>query len=187
MQNRHMALEFTISYVKDSTDILRYYKKLGEQAMAQASDDALTATLDTESNSIAIIVKHLAGNMRSRWTNFLTTDGEKPDRNRDAEFESAPQTRAEILALWEAAWKIVFDELAPLTDDDLGRTIRIRGERHSVMQAINRQIAHYAYHIGQIVYIAKHYSARRWTSLTIPRGKSADFNSRVTAGLASQR
>jgi hypothetical protein len=182
-----MALEFTTSYMKDSTDILRYYKKLGERAIAQAPDDALTATLDPESNSIAIIVKHLTGNMRSRWTNFLTTDGEKPDRNRDAEFEFPLQTRAEILALWEAAWKIVFDELAPLTDDDLGRTIRIRGERHSVMQAINRQIAHYAYHIGQIVYIAKHYSAGRWTSLSIPRGKSADFNSRVNAGLASQR
>lgn len=182
-----MALEFTTSYVKDSTDILRYYKKLGEQAIAQASDESLTATLDPESNSIAIIVKHLAGNMRSRWTDFLTADGEKPDRNRDAEFESPPQSRAEILALWESAWKIVFESLAPLTDDDFNRTIRIRGERHSVMQAINRQIAHYAYHIGQIVYIAKHFSAGRWTPLSIPRGKSSDFNSRVNAGLSSQR
>ena len=182
-----MPLEFTTSYVKDSTDILRYYKRLGEQAIAQTSDDTLTTTLDPESNSIATIVKHLAGNMRSRWTNFLTSDGEKPDRNRDSEFESAPQTRAEILALWEAAWKIVFDELAPLTDVDLGRTIRIRGERHSVMQAINRQVAHYAYHIGQIVYVAKHFSSSRWNSLSIPRGKSADFNARVSAGLASQR
>lgn len=182
-----MALEFTTSYVKDSTDILRYHKRLGEQAIAQASDEALTATLDPESNSIATIVKHLTGNMRSRWKNFLTEDGEKADRNRDSEFESPPRTRAEILAMWEAAWKIVFDELAPLTDDDLGRTVRIRGERHSVMQAINRQIAHYAYHIGQIVYLAKHLSAGRWTALTIPRGKSAEFNSRVGAGLASQR
>jgi len=182
-----MALEFTTSYVKDSTDILRYYKRLGEQAIAQASDEALTATLDPESNSIAIIVKHLSGNMRSRWRNFLTEDGEKPDRNRDSEFEAAPQTRAEILTMWEAAWKIVFDELAPLTDEDLGRTVRIRGERHSVMQAINRQVAHYAYHIGQIVYLAKYLSAGSWTSLTIPRGKSADFNKRVGAGLASQR
>lgn len=182
-----MALEFTTSYVKDSTDILRYYKRLGEQAIAQAPDEALTATLDPESNSIAIIVKHLTGNMRSRWKNFLTEDGEKPDRNRDSEFEAPPETRAEILAMWEAAWKIVFDELAPLTDDHLGRTVRIRGERHSVMQAINRQIAHYAYHIGQIVYLTKHLSAGRWTALTIPRGKSADFNKRVGAGLASQR
>jgi Protein of unknown function (DUF1572) len=182
-----MPLEFTTSYIKDSVDILRYYKTLGERAMAQASDEALVSSPDPESNSIAIIVKHLAGNMRSRWSDFLTTDGEKPDRNRDSEFESPPQTRAELLALWESAWKIVFSEFAPLTDSDLARTVRIRGERHSVMQAINRQIAHYAYHIGQIVYIAKHYSADRWNSLTIPRGKSADFTSRVNAGLASQR
>jgi hypothetical protein len=182
-----VALEFTTSYVKDSSDLLRYYKRLGEQAMAQASDEALIATLDPESNSIAIIVKHLAGNMRSRWTDFLTTDGEKPDRHRDTEFESPPRTRTEILALWESAWKIVFDALSPLTDDDLGRTIHIRGERHSVMQAMNRQLAHYAYHIGQIVYLAKHYSADRWKSLSVPRGKSADFNARVHAGLASQR
>jgi len=187
MQNTPMPLEFTTSYVKDSIDILRYYKILGERAIEQALDEALLATPDPESNSIAIIVKHLAGNMRSRWTDFLTSDGEKLDRNRDSEFESPPQTRAEIIDLWECAWKIVFDSLAPLTDADLGRTILIRGERHSVMQAINRQIAHYAYHIGQIVYIAKHYSADRWRSLSIPRGKSSDFNSRVSAGLASQR
>jgi len=185
--NTSMALEFTASYIKDSVDILRYYKKLGERAIAQAPDDSLTATLDPESNSIAIIVKHLAGNMRSRWTDFLTSDGEKPDRNRDVEFESPPQTRAEILALWESAWKIVFDSLAPLTDADLGRTVRIRGERHSVMQAINRQIAHYAYHIGQIVYIAKHFTSDRWKSLSVPRGKSSEFNARVQAGQASQR
>ena len=185
--NTSMALEFTASYIKDSVDILRYYKKLGERAIAQAPDDSLTATLDPESNSIAIIVKHLAGNMRSRWTDFLTSDGEKVDRNRDVEFESPPQTRAEILALWESAWKIVFDSLAPLTDADLGRTVRIRGERHSVMQAINRQIAHYAYHIGQIVYIAKHFTSDRWKSLSVPRGKSSEFNARVQAGQASQR
>src|SRR5215472_13418972 len=182
-----MPLEFTTSYLMDSTDLLRYYKKLGEQAIAQASDEALLATPDSESNSIAIIVKHLSGNMRSRWTDFLTSDGEKPDRHRDSEFESPPQTRPEILALWESAWKIVFDSLAPLAEDDLARTVRIRGERHSVVQAIGRQIAHYAYHVGQIVYIAKHYSADHWKALTIPRGKSSDFNSRVSAGLASQR
>jgi len=182
-----MPLEFTTSYLMDSTNLLRYYKKLGERAIAQASDEALLATPDTESNSIAIIVKHLAGNMRSRWTDFLTSDGEKQDRNRDSEFESPPQTRSEILALWESAWKIVFDSLAPLAEDDLSRTVRIRGERHSVVQAINRQVAHYAYHVGQIVYIAKHYTADHWKSLTVPRGKSSDFNSRVSAGLASQR
>jgi uncharacterized damage-inducible protein DinB len=187
VQNRRMPLEFTTSYLKDSIDLLRYYKELAERAMAQAPDDALTATLDAESNSIAIIVKHVCGNMQSRWTDFLTSDGEKPGRNRDGEFELPPQTRAELLALWEASWKIAFDALAPLTDDDLGRTIRIRGERHSVMQAINRQVAHYAYHVGQIVYIAKHCSAERWKSLTIPRGKSAAFNARVSAGELSQR
>ena len=182
-----MALEFTTSYLKDSTDLLRYYKKLAERAIAQVPDAALTATLDAESNSIAIIVKHLTGNMQSRWSDFLTSDGEKPSRNRDAEFEAPPQTRAELLALWDASWKIVFDALAPLTDDDLVRTIRIRGERHSVLQAIHRQVAHYAYHIGQIVYIAKHCSSGQWKSLTIPRGKSADYNARVNAGEVSQR
>lgn len=182
-----MPLEFTTSYLKDSTDLLHYYKKLAERAIAQVPDDALTVALDDESNSIAIIAKHLCGNMKSRWTDFLTTDGEKPSRNRDSEFEVPPQTRAEITALWEASWKVVFDALTALTDHDLGRTIHIRGERHSVMQAIHRQVAHYAYHIGQIVYIAKHLSAGHWNSLTIPRGKSADYNARVNAGQASQR
>ncbi len=182
-----MALEFTTSYLADSITLLRYYKKLGEQAIAQVSDDGLTATPDAESNSIAIIVKHLAGNMRSRWTNFLTSDGEKPNRDRDSEFTDAPQTRAEILTMWEAAWKLVFEELAPMTDADLGRTILIRNERHSVMQAINRQVAHYAYHIGQIVYVSKHLASDRWTSLTVPRGKSSEFNARVASGKVSQR
>jgi uncharacterized damage-inducible protein DinB len=182
-----MAIEFTTSYVADSLSLLRYYKKLGEQAMAQCSDDALTAALDSESNSIAIIVKHMAGNMRSRWTDFLTSDGEKPDRDRESEFNAPPQTRAEILVMWEASWKVVFEALTPLTDSDLSHEIRIRGERHSVMQAINRQIAHYAYHIGQIVYVAKHLASDHWTSLTVPRGKSADFNAQVASGKASQR
>jgi hypothetical protein len=187
MDNRRMALEFTTSYLKDSIAVLRYYKRLGDQAMAQVSDADLTAALDAGSNSIAIIVKHLAGNMRSRWSDFLTSDGEKPGRDRDAEFESPPQTRAEIMEMWEAGWKLVFEALTPLTDADLSRTIRIRNEPHSVTQAINRQVAHYAYHIGQIVYIAKHLAADRWSSLSIPRGKSADFNVRVVSGKASQR
>src|ERR1700682_4511522 len=131
-QNDGMAHQFTTSYLKDSIDVFRYYKKLGERAIAQCPDEALFATLDTESNSIAIIVKHLAGNMRSRWTDFLASDGEKPDRNRDDEFCAAPQTRAEIMAIWEASWKIVFEALVPLTDADLGCTIRIRNEPHSV-------------------------------------------------------
>lgn len=182
-----MALEFTTSYLADSITLLRYYKELGDQAMAQVSDEGLAVALDAESNSIAIIVKHLTGNMRSRWTDFLTSDGEKPDRNRDDEFRAPPQTRAEIQQAWEASWKLVFEALAPLTDADLGRTIRIRNEPHSVMQAINRQLAHYAYHVGQIVFIAKHLASDRWTSLTVPRGKSADYNDRVASGEASQR
>src|ERR1700731_484115 len=130
-----MALEFTTSYLKDATDLFRYYKRLGDRAIEQAPDQAFVATLDEESNSIAIIVKHLSGNMKSRWTDFLTSDGEKPDRNRDSEFEAPPTTRAELAAMWELNWKLVFEALAPLTENDLARTIYIRGEAHSVMQA----------------------------------------------------
>jgi uncharacterized damage-inducible protein DinB len=182
-----MAHQFTTSYLKDSLDVFRYYKKLGERAMAQCPDEALFESLDAESNSIAIIVKHVAGNMRSRWTDFLTTDGEKPDRNRDTEFEDAPKTRAELLAMWERGWKHVFDALTPLADEDLVRTITIRTEPHSVMQAINRQVAHYSYHVGQIVYVAKHFAGNKWQTLTVPKKKSAEFNARVAAGEASQR
>jgi len=185
--NATMALEFTTSYLKDSTDVLRYCKKLAERAMAQVSDEALLASPDPESNSIAIIVKHLAGNMRSRFSDFLTSDGEKPDRKRDTEFEAPAKTRAELTAMWEAGWKHVFDALTPLTDEQLSHKIYIRSEAHSVTQAINRQVAHYAYHVGQIVYLAKHYSGANWKSLTIPRGKSEEFTSRVASGKASQR
>src|SRR5579883_2601835 len=160
--NSNMALEFTTSYLKDSIEVLQYYKKLGERAMAQVSDEALLATPDPESNSIAIIVKHLAGNMRSRFTDFLTSDGEKPDRNRDSEFETPPATRAELMALWNAGWDCVFQALTPLTEADFTRTVQIRSETYSVMQAINRQVAHYSYHIGQIVYLAKHYAGSNW-------------------------
>jgi hypothetical protein len=187
MQNLGMPLELTVSYLKDSTSLLHYYKRLGEKAIAQVADPDLLACSDPESNSIAIIVKHLAGNMVSRWTDFLTADGEKPHRNRDSEFEAPPETRAELLALWDGAWQVVFESLASLTEHDMTRTVRIRGEAHSVMQAINRQMAHYAYHIGQIVFIAKHLASDKWQSLSIPRGESADFNTRVAAGKASQR
>jgi hypothetical protein len=182
-----MAHQFTTSYLKDSIDVFRYYKKLGERAMWQCPDDALLESLDQESNSIAIIVKHMAGNMRSRWTDFLTTDGEKPDRNRDMEFETPPKTRAELMELWERGWKHVFDALEPLNDEDLVRMITIRTEPHSAMQAINRQLAHYSYHVGQIVYVAKHLAGNKWQTLTVPKKKSAEFNARVAAGEASQR
>jgi hypothetical protein len=137
-----MALELTTSYTRDSLAVFRYYKKLAERAMEQVTDEQLFAVLDGEMNSIAIIVKHLAGNMRSRWTDFLTSDGEKPDRKRDTEFENPSATRAELMTLWEDGWKCVFAALEPLSDADLSRTVEIRGESHSVMQAINRQIAH---------------------------------------------
>src|SRR5436309_11380325 len=140
-----MPHQFTTSYVKDSIDLFRYYKKLGERAMAQCSDEGLAATIDAESNSIAVIVKHMAGNMRSRWTDFLTSDGEKPDRNRDTEFEDAPKTRAALMETWERGWKHVFDALAPLSEEDLGRKITIRTDPHCVLHAINRQIADYFY------------------------------------------
>lgn len=184
-----MPLEFTTFYLKDSVEVLKHYKRLAERSMEQAQDEAFTAALDSESNSIAVIVKHVAGNMRSRFTDFLTSDGEKPDRNRDGEFEAPPQSRAEIMALWEAGWKCVFDALAPLSDQDLARTVLIRNEPHSVMQAINRQVAHCSYHVGQIVFLAKHFAAAGggWTAITIPRGKSGDFTARVAAGKASQR
>jgi hypothetical protein len=182
-----MALKFTTSYLEDSIELFRYYKKLADRAMAQVADEHLFATLDAESNSIAIIVKHMAGNMRSRWTDFLTSDGEKPNRDRDSEFENPAATREALLRDWENGWACVFNVLEPLTDDDLKRIAHIRGEAHSVMQAVHRQVAHYAQHIGQIVLLAKHYAGENWQSLSIPRHQSAEFNRRVTEGGASQR
>jgi Protein of unknown function (DUF1572) len=182
-----MALVFTTSYVEDSKAIFRQYKKLADGAMAQVTDEQLTATLDPEMNSIATIVKHLAGNMRSRWTDFLTSDGEKPTRNRDSEFEEPPATRARLMALWDEGWGCLFSALDGLTDADLGRTVTIRGEAHSVMQAINRQVAHYASHCGQIIFLAKHLQSANWKSLSVPRKKSDEFNRRVLAREASQR
>ncbi|MBI3669476.1 MAG: DUF1572 family protein [Acidobacteria bacterium] len=180
-----MAHQFSPSYVTDSLAILRQYKSLAEAAIAQVGDEQFTLTLDAESNSIAIIVKHMAGNMRSRWTDFLTTDGEKPDRNRDSEFEAPPSTRAELMPLWESGWQCVFGALERLSDADLTFTVYIRTEPHSVMQAIDRQIAHYAYHVGQIVFLAKHFQSKNWKSLSVPRGKSAEFNAKVARGKTS--
>ncbi len=182
-----MALTFTTSYIEDSLAVFRQYKALAEKAMAQVTDEQLLKVLDGEMNSIAIIVKHMAGNMRSRWTDFLTTDGEKPNRNRDSEFVDPAPTRDALLAAWGDAWDRAFIALGSLSEEDLPRTITIRGEAHSVMQAINRQIAHCAYHCGQIVLLAKHFGHDQWQSLTVPRGQSQAFNSRVLAGEASQR
>jgi hypothetical protein len=182
-----VALEFTTSYLQDSLAVFRYYKNLAERAMTQVSDEQLLVALDEESNSIAITVKHMAGNMRSRFSDFLTTDGEKPERKRDQEFVEPPATRDALLTTWRQGWACVFAALEPLTDADLTRTVTIRGEAHSVMQAINRQVAHYSYHCGQIVLLAKHMNSAAWKPLTVPRGASEQFNQRVHAGEASQR
>jgi hypothetical protein len=182
-----MPHEFTTSYISDSINVFRYYKRLAERAISQVADADLFTELDPQTNSIAIVIKHIAGNMLSRWTDFLATDGEKPHRNRDTEFISPPAARAALLELWEQGWACLFATLEPLTDADLSRTVYIRGEAHSVMQAINRQVAHYQYHIGQIVLLARHFAADRWHSLTIPRNQSAEFNQRVASGQASQR
>ena len=182
-----MALKFTTSYIEDSLSLFRYYKQLAERAIEQVTDEQLFATLDDEANSIAIIVKHMAGNMRSRWTDFLTTDGEKPNRNRDSEFVAPPVTRKALMDDWHDGWARVFQALEPLTDADLGRTITIRGEAHSVMQAVNRQLAHYAHHVGQIVLLAKHFAHHSWQTLSVPRNRSTEFNRKVSAGELSQR
>jgi hypothetical protein len=182
-----MALRFTTSYLEDSLALFRHYKKLTEGAMAQITDEQLYTVLDGEMNSIALIVKHMAGNMRSRWTDFLTSDGEKPDRYRDSEFQEPPVGREALMKLWEQGWDCLFKALQPLTDADLPRTIAIRGEAHSVLQAINRQVAHYSYHCGQIVFLAKHFKGAAWKSLSVPRGASGAFNEKVLRGESSQR
>jgi hypothetical protein len=182
-----MTLKFTKSFVEDALAIFRQYKQLGEKAMAQVTDEQLFTTIDRESNSIAIIVKHLTGNMRSRWTDFLTSDGEKPTRKRDNEFTDPADTREDLLRDWEQGWACVFAAIEPLTDADLGRTVMIRGEAHSVVQAINRQLAHYPMHIGQIILLAKHYAGAQWQTLSVARNRSAEFNRKVAAGEASQR
>ena len=164
-------------YLEDALRTFRDYKKLGERALAQLSDEDFFRTIDDASNSIAIIVKHMAGNMLSRWTDFLTTDGEKPNRNRDMEFVMLPETtKDDMIAFWEKGWKCVFNAIESLTPDDLLRTVAIRGQDHTVVQAINRQIAHYANHVGQIVYLAKHFKAADWQTLSVPKNRSAEFN-----------
>jgi hypothetical protein len=156
---------------------LRKLKGLADKARAQVSPDDMFAVLDPEANSIAVLMKHMAGNMRSRWTDFLTTDGEKPDRNRDGEFviESGDTPEA-MAAMWEEGWRRLFETVSSLTAEDLHRTVRIRGEAHTVLEAINRQMTHYAAHVGQIVLLSKHYAGSGWRTLSIPRGRSKDFD-----------
>lgn len=167
-------------------DEFQKIKKLADKSIAQLSDDQLHATLDDEANSVAILMRHMAGNMRSRWTDFLTSDGEKPDRMRDREFEDPRQTREELIAEWEHGWKCVFDALTPLTDADLQRTVVIRGEPHSVYKAISRQVAHYSGHAYQILLLAKHLCGPAWKTLSIPRGQSEEFNRRMLAKLKAE-
>jgi len=174
-----MPLEFSTSYLSDSISLFRYYKKLGDGALAQVADDQLFYAQDEECNSIAIIMRHIAGNMLSRWTDFLTSDGEKPTRNRDSEFEEPPRDRQQLSRDWDEGWACLLNTLESLTDSDLTKRVLIRGEAHSVMQALNRQVTHCAMHVGQIVLLAKHLSAAHWKPLTVPRNQSAEFNRRV--------
>lgn len=164
-------------YLKDSLSQFRKMKTLAEKSLNQVSDADFFHQLGPESNSLAVIVKHIAGNMRSRWRDFLTSDGEKPDRHRDTEFELTPDdTRDAVMSLWEGGWKYLYDAIEPLKSEDLGRTITIRGEPHSVLEAINRQLTHYYYHLGQIAYLARHYTGDKWQTLSIPKGKSEEFH-----------
>jgi hypothetical protein len=167
-------------FLEDALGRFRKIKKLGEGAIAQVPDDALLFhQLDQESNSIAVIVRHLAGNMRSRWTDFLTTDGEKTDRNRDGEFVERETTREELLATWERGWAHVFAALEPLTGEDAMRVVTIRAEPHTVVQAVLRQVEHYSCHVGQIVFLAKHLASDCWRSLSVPRGQSLAFTEKM--------
>jgi Protein of unknown function (DUF1572) len=172
-----MPTDLATHYLEEAHRQMRGHKRLAEGAMAQLKDNELFLALDPEANSIAVIVKHMAGNMRSRFTDFLSTDGEKPDRHRDQEFELNPATttRADLTKWWEDGWARVFSAIESLKPGDVMRTVTVRGEPHTVLQAINRQIAHYAQHTGQIVFIAKHIRTGKWKTLSIPRGKSEDF------------
>jgi hypothetical protein len=171
----HMGAELATHYLDEVGRQFRGHKLLAERAMEQLKDEEFFVALDPESNSIAVLIKHLAGNMRSRFTDFLTTDGEKPERNRDQEFEmNAATTRADVMRWWEEGWARVFAALKSLTPEDVMRIITIRGEPHTVLQAVNRQVAHYAQHTGQIVFLAKHLRSSEWKTLSIPRGKSKE-------------
>lgn len=168
---------FAATYYDEVRRSFRGYKRLADGALGQLSDQEFFRAPDPESNSAALVVKHIAGNMRSRWKDFLTTDGEKPDRNRDQEFILTERdTRPDLMQRWEESFKIVFDNLASLTEEDFKRTVTIRGEPHTILQAMNRSLMHTAYHIGQILYVGKHLRGAHWNVLSIPKGKSAEFN-----------
>ena len=170
-------MDIAAHYLEEAFRQMRGHKQLAEGAIAQLSDEELFRVIDPESNSVAIIMKHMAGNMRSRFTDFLTSDGEKPNRHRDQEFIiDSNTTRDDVMRNWEEGWKIVFSALQSLHPDDVMKTVTIRGETHTVLQAINRQIAHYAHHSGQILFLAKHMRSTEWKTLSVPRGRSEEFN-----------
>jgi hypothetical protein len=169
-------MDLAAHYLEEASRQMRGHKRLAEGAMAQLSDEEFFRVIDPESNSIAILVKHMTGNMRSRFTNFLSSDGEKPDRHRDQEFViDETTTRADTMRWWEEGWTIVFNALSSLTPEDVTKIVTVRGEPHTVLQAINRQIAHYAHHSGQILFMAKHFRSSEWKTLSIPRGKSEEY------------
>jgi hypothetical protein len=162
-------------YLEEAVRQFHGLKKVADRALAQTAPADFFIALDAGSNSIALLVKHLAGNMRSRWTDFLTSDGEKPDRRRDCEFEIEPgDTRESLERRWDEGWKLLFSAIEPLTSEDFRKTVPIRGKPHSVVRAINLQVAHYAYHVGQLIFLAKHFAGSRWETLSIPRGKSEE-------------
>lgn len=165
-----------LNYIESAERQFKMYKQLGEKAMAQLDDAELNWQANEDSNSIAAIVKHLWGNMMSRWTDFLTTDGEKPWRERDAEFDNQVLDRDALMQKWNEGWQCLFNALGSITDNDLDKIIYIRNEGHTVLEAFNRQIAHYSYHVGQIVYVSKLRVKQDWQSLSIPRNKSAEYN-----------
>jgi Protein of unknown function (DUF1572) len=165
------------AYLDEAFRSFRGYKRMADGALAQLNDEDFFYLPDSESNSVAIVVKHIAGNLRSRWTDFLTTDGEKPDRNRDQEFLlTAADTREDLMRRWEQSWETVFNTIKSLKPEDVTRTVTIRGDAHSVLQALNRSVTHVAYHVGQILYLGKHRRGKDWTTMSIPKGKSVEFN-----------
>jgi len=171
-----MTEQIVKNYLSDAVESFRSYKKMAEAAMAQITDEEFFKTIDAESNSVALIVKHIAGNQRSRWVDFLTTDGEKPDRFRDGEFVAFDEdTRESLMQVWERGWQTLFDAVEPLTIEDFTKSVTIRGEPHTIVEAINRQLTHYALHIGQILFLAKHFRAEEWKTLSVPKNKSAEF------------
>jgi len=168
------------NFHSDAVASFRNYKKLAEKALDQISDEEFFATIDEEANSVAVVVKHIAGNLVSRWSDFLTTDGEKPTRDRDAEFEINDDSRKELMEFWERGWQTLFENIEPLTIEDFTKTVTIRGQEHTIVEAFNRQLTHYAYHVGQIVLLAKHFKSADWETLSIPKNHSAEFNTFLT-------